>query len=117
MMRLFTLLLLSALSLGACAQQITPAAADASTAMPEQLIVKFRTPMPAPNDAAFVQQLSKDAGVTLHFVRTLATGAQIYSIVGTADAATMTAVIQHLQQRHDIEYVEQDRRVPPAPKL
>lgn len=85
--------------------------------MPEQLIIKFRKPVAAPDAAAFVQQLSKDAGATLHFTRTLATGAQLYSIAGDPDAATVNTVIQHLQQRPDVEYVEQDRRVPPAPKL
>lgn len=116
MIRFVTLLLLSVLSLGACGQQAAAPGADASTAMADQLIIKFRKPVAAPDAVAFVKQLSEDAGVTLHFTRTLATGAQLYSIAGNPDVATVNAVIQHLQQRADIEYVEQDRRVPPAPK-
>lgn len=117
MTRLVALLLLSVLSLGACGQQNPGPDATTSTTMPEQLIIKFRKPVAAPDAAAFVQQLSKDAGATLHFTRTLATGAQLYRIAGSPDAASVNAAIQHLQRRPDVEYVEQDRRVPPAPKL
>jgi len=114
MIRLLTVLLLSAISLGACANPSSTQ--TVATPIPYQLIIQFRTPVDDPPKTDFAQQLSKDAGATLLFVRSLATGAQIYSVDGTLDRAAFDAVLSRLKLRHDVLYVEEDRRVQPAKK-
>lgn len=112
MLRLITALLLWASTLGACANPSTATTEPGDS--PYQLIIQFRTPVDDPAKPAFVQQLSVDAGATLSFVRTLATGAQLYNLDGSLDHAELTAVMQRLRLRHDVLYVEEDRRVQPA---
>jgi hypothetical protein len=112
MLRLITALLLCASTLGACANPSTATTEPVDS--PYQLIIQFRTPVDDPANPAFVHQLSVDAGATLSFVRTLATGAQLYSVDGSLDRTELTAVIQRLRLRHDVLYVEEDRRVQPA---
>lgn len=109
MWRLLTALLLGTISLGACAKPDS-----AGTAGPVQIIVQFRTPVDDPANPAFVQQLSADGGAVLRFVRTLGTGAQLYSVEGGLDRAQLDTVVRQLRQRSDILYVEEDRRVEPA---
>ncbi len=114
MMRLFAVLLLSTINLGACAN---PSSTQTeSTLIPYQFIIQFRTSVDDPSNPVFVQQLSKDAGVTLVFVRSMATGAQIYSVDGSHERATFDAAMRNLRLRHDVIYVEEDRRVQPAKK-
>jgi hypothetical protein len=112
MLRLITALLLCASTLGACANPSSATTVPADS--PYQLIIQFRTPVDDPATPAFVQQLSVDAGTALQFVRTLATGAQLYSVDGSLDRTEFTAVVQRLRRRHDVLYVEEDRRVQPA---
>ena len=112
MLRLITALLLCASTLGACASP--RAATTVSDAGAYQLIIQFRTPIDEPASPAFVQQLASDGGAALQFVRTLATGAQLYSVDGSLDRAELTAIVQRLRRRHDVLYVEEDRRVQPA---
>ena len=112
MFRLITALLLCASTLGACANP--NAATPEPAASPYQLIIQFRTPLGDPAKPAFVQQLSVDAGTALSFLRTLATGAQLYSVDGSLDRDEFTAVMQRLRLRPDVLYVEEDRRVQPA---
>lgn len=114
MLRFLTVLLFSTISLGACASQRSTETAPMPA--PYQFIIQFRTPVNDPASASFVQQLSVDAGATLVFVRTLATGAQIYSVDGTLDRVEFDAVLRQLRLRHDVLYVEEDRRVQPAKK-
>ncbi len=112
MLRLITALLLCASTLGACA---TPGSATtAPAASPHQLIIRFRIPVDDPADPAFVQQLTVTAGAELQFMRTLATGAQLYSVDSSLDRREFSAVVQRLSQRHDVLYVEENRRVQPA---
>ncbi len=114
MLRLITALLLCTSTLFACANTSTATKVPADS--PYQLIIQFRVPIDDPADAAFVQQLSVDAGTALQFVRTLATGAQLYSVDGSIGRAELTSVVHRLSLRHDVLYVEEDRRVQPATK-
>jgi len=112
MLRHITALLLCASFLGACSTPGSAVTAPASS--PHKLIIQFRTPVDDPADPAFVQQLTVDAGAGLRFIRTLATGAQLYSVDSTLGRNEFSAVVQRLNQRHDVLYVEEDRRVQPA---
>ena len=112
MLRLITALLLCASTLGACANPNPGRTVPATS--PYQIIIQFRTPIDDPANPAFVQQLSVAAGATLQFVRTLATGAQLYSVDSTLDRAEFSAVVQRLSRRQDVLYVEEDRRAQPA---
>lgn len=114
MLRLITALLLCTSTLGACANPNS--VRTAAVASPYHIIIQFRIPVDDPANPAFVQQLSVDAGAALQFVRTLATGAQLYSVDGTIGRAEFTSVVHRLSRRHDVLYVEEDRRVQPAVK-
>jgi hypothetical protein len=112
MTRLITALLLCASTLAACANPSPAPTMPAASSY--QIIVQFRTPIDDPANPAFVRQLSADAGAGLQFIRTLATGAQLYSVDGALDRAQFDSVMQHLRLRRDVLYVEEDRRVQPA---
>lgn len=112
MLRLIAALLLCTSTLGACANPNS--ARTVAVASPYQIIIQFRTPVDDPANPAFVHQLSVDAGATLQFVRTLATGAQLYSVDSAIGRTEFTSVVHRLSLRHDVLYVEEDRRVQPA---
>lgn len=114
MLRLCAVLLLGILSfsLGACASPVPESPGPA----PYQIIIKFRAPVADPANPHFVQQLSLDAGATLALVRTLATGAQLYSLDGKLTNDEFENSLNKLRQRPDVLYVEADRRVQPVQK-
>lgn len=111
MKHLIALLMTAIVSLSACAgtPQTEP---DSPTRY--QFIIKFRTAVDDPAQPAFVQQLSLDAGATLRFERTLGTGAHVYSLDGAPGRAEFVELLQRLQHRPDVLYVEEDRLVQPA---
>ncbi len=112
MLRLYSILLLCAYSLCACANQSV--ATTVPTDSHYQIIIRFRAPIADPANPVFVKRLSASAGTGLQFVRTLAVGAQLYSVTGSLSRAELAAVLRSLGRRHDVLYAEEDRRVHPG---
>ena len=59
-----------------------------------------------------VQALSREAGVTLVYLRPIANGeAHVLEVQGVSNTEQLKAVMAKLSARNDVIYVEQDRRL------
>ena len=77
--------------------------------MAVQLIIKFRDSGNGPFRDDLVQELSRDAGAALIYVRPMSGGAHVFRLQKSSDADRLQEVIRRLGKRADVEYVEEDR--------
>lgn len=101
-----TLILLVSSLIVACGLSPLATATGQYTA---QLIIKFSEPTIDPMRADFVEHLSRDAGVTLVYVRPMSGGAHLFRIEHLSDKEQLAGAIKRLTKRTDILYVEPDR--------
>lgn len=100
----------------ACAPAETPNLAagptpESATSMPmsPRLIIKFKDNVDEPSSAAFISQLSKDAGTALIYLRSLSVGGHVFECRDVYSSDELAAVIRRLTKRNDVVYVEEDR--------
>ncbi|MFQ5935497.1 MAG: hypothetical protein ACE5LB_03710 [Acidiferrobacterales bacterium] len=74
-----------------------------------RIIAKFARTQAVPPSERFVQELSKDAGARLIFLRSTAGDALVFSVEGVSSGEQLQDVMQRLAARPDVVYVEQDR--------
>ncbi len=98
-----------------CAGASTPASAEPiQRAGPSgikqltQLIIKFRDPALDPSRQDYLQQLARDSGVTLVYVRPMSGDAHVFRVQDALDPAAMVDIVRRLSQRPDVEYAEPD---------
>jgi hypothetical protein len=110
------LLFISLVTIAACSQPAARISADheqaqsfAETPMAVQLIIKFRDHGAGPLRDDLVQELSRDAGAVLIYVRPMSGGAHVLRLQRSSDASQLSEVIRRLGKRADVEYVEEDR--------
>jgi hypothetical protein len=105
-----------------CAGAGTPAAdttqhAESLRAMQmTQVIIKFRDPKLNPAEPGYLNELSRDVGVALVFVRPMSGGAYVLRVEGKVDNEQFQQVVHALAKRSDVEYAEPDRRVHHMPQ-
>jgi hypothetical protein len=90
----------------ACAPTATAPADAVYTA---QVIIKFSEAVEDPTDSRFVQALSRDAGVTLDYLRPVGDAAHVYEVREVADATELKEVLRQLAAQPHVIYAEQDR--------
>lgn len=101
----FILLALSAAFLAAC---VASAQAPESAARPAQLIVKFRVPV-EPEHPAFIDDLSRDAGTPLQYVRHMSGGAHVFTLKDPVRPEALAGILEKLAARQDVEYAVENR--------
>ena len=87
----------------------TPPVPSARLGQPAQIIIKFRGDGPDPSQPHLLNDISRDAGVTLVYVRPMSGGAHVLRLENPSDGAALDRVIERLGGRRDVEYVEPDR--------
>ena len=114
----FATSLLTLMALLGCASTGKPAAADtvqqidsSRAGQMSQIIIKFRDPTHDPAQRGYLNELSRDIGVTLVFVRPMSGGAYVLRVEGALDADQFQHVVSDLAKRPEVEYVEPDRRM------
>ncbi len=74
-----------------------------------RIIIKFTEETPDPSGSDFIKKLSKDLGVSLHYLRPmLSGGAHVFIVEGLSDSNRLVDVIKHLSERSDVVYAEYD---------
>jgi len=101
----FVLSALSAAFLAAC---VASAQAPDSAARPAQLIVKFRAPV-EPEHPAFIDDLSRDAGAPLQYVRPMSGGAHVFTLKEPVRPEALAEILERLAGRQDVEYAVENR--------
>ncbi len=98
-----------------CTATISPAAADSvqraglsGIKQMTQLIIKFRDPALDPSRQDYLQELARDTGVILVYVRPMSGDAHVFRVQDALDTAAMVALARRLSQRPDVEYAEPD---------
>ena len=74
-----------------------------------QLIIKFRDPALDPSRQAYLQELARDTGVVLVYVRPMSGGAHILRVEGVVEANRLQSIVKRLAERAEVEYAEPDR--------
>ena len=78
-----------------------------------QVIVKFKSAIAQPADAALLKDLANSAHLKVSHVRPMSGGAQIYLLRGFANDGELKHALKHLSARSDVEYVELDQKMKP----
>jgi hypothetical protein len=73
-----------------------------------QIIIKFRNESFDPSQAAFIQELSRNAKATLVYLRPMSGGAHVFRAENIVLPDELTEIILRLSKRPDVLYVEQD---------
>ncbi len=74
-----------------------------------QIIIKFRDPGLDPSQSHFLNEISRDAGATLIYIRPMSGGAHVLRPENPTDGAELNRIVERLRTRPDVEYVEPDR--------
>ncbi len=100
------LLLAVASAVSGCAPTATAPADAVYTA---QVIIKFTDAIEAPADSRFVRALSRDAGVTLDYLRPVGAAAHVYEVRDVGAATGLKEVLRQLAAQPHVIYAEEDR--------
>lgn len=73
-----------------------------------RIIIKFNNINIDPQQPAFVEDLSRDAGATISYLRPMSGNSHIFSIDVIATSSSINTIIRRLSGRADVKYVEQD---------
>lgn len=92
-----------------------PATGGMEASAGHQLIIRFVPEVMDPPERKYLEQLARDCGVALVYVRPVAGTAHVFKITD-GDAAGMEAALQCLSHRPDIVYAEHDRIMHPKDK-
>ena len=102
--------------LPACAQLSAQGGTEANSPQsstgslrPAQIIVKFGDPRLDPSHSHILDEIGRDAGAALVYVRTMSGGAHVLRPANPVDGAELERIIGRLAKRQDVEYVELDR--------
>lgn len=79
-----------------------------------QLIVKFKPTLVPRVDAAVVDRLSRDTGVTFVYIRAMSGGAHVLAVTQPLSSEQRAALLRRLRTHTDIEYVDEDRLMRPV---
>jgi hypothetical protein len=74
-----------------------------------QIIIKFRDPRTDASHAHVVDEIGRDAGARLIYVRPMSGGAHVLRLEDPVDGAELDRIVGRLGKRQDVEYVEPDR--------
>lgn len=89
-----------------CTPAPSSEAADGYTA---RIIIKFFDSRANPADSQFTETLSRDAGVTLVYLRPMSGAAHVFEVRGLRDAAELQEVVRRLSKQPSVVYAEEDR--------
>jgi len=108
--------LMTLMVLSGCASNTTSATVDSvQQADPSrikqmtQVIIKFRDPALDPARQGYLDELTRDTGVTVAYVRPMSGGTHVLRIEGAVDAEQFQRVVNGLATRPEVEYAEPDR--------
>lgn len=76
-----------------------------------RIIVKFSDRIENPADNRYVQELSREVGVTLTYLQPMSGAAHVFEVRNVQDAAELDDVLRQLAAQPDVVYTEQDRSV------
>ena len=96
-------------ALSGCAASSNPAGEIAPTS--EGIIIKFAPAVTDPSAPIFVNQLARDAGVALVYVRPMSGGAHVFELQNIRSPAMLDDAIKRLSKNAEIIYVEPDRKM------
>ena len=103
-------------ALSACSPLRAQAGTDAASpqastaAIPSaQIIIKFRDPGLDPSRPQLLDEIGRDAGARLVYVRPMSGGAHVLRPENPVDGAELDRIIVRLGKRKDVEYAEPDR--------
>ena len=107
-------MLLTMMVLPACAQLTAQGGAEATAQQPStgpapQIIIKFRDSRTDPSQSSLLDEIGRDSGARLVYVRPMSGGAHVLRTGSTVDGAELDRIIERLSKRQDVEYVEPDR--------
>lgn len=74
-----------------------------------QLIIKWREPGFDPSRQEYLNQLERDTGVTLRYIRPMSGGAHVLRAEGVTDQNQVQRLVDRLGERPEVEYAEVDR--------
>lgn len=102
------------LSFGLAAQSGCTRSATGGMETPagDQLIIRFSPEVVDPTERKYLEQLARDCGVALFYVRPVAGTAHVFKIADGNEAGLEEA-LQCLSRRPDIVYAERDRIMHP----
>jgi hypothetical protein len=112
---LLSLIALAAAVLGCSEYRREPGLAPSDRSAETRLIIKFRDPAADPASAVVLNGLSRDAGLSLAYLRPLSGGAHVLRVLGETDRQVLIEGVRRLGLRRDVEYVEFDRIMRHAP--
>ncbi len=87
----------------------TPVSAEAGYTA--RIIVKFSDSIENPADSRFVQELSREASVTLDYIQPMSGAAHVFEVRNVRDAAELDEVLRQLAAQPSVVYAEPDRSV------
>ena len=96
-------------ALSGCVASTNPAAEIAPNN--ERIIIKFAPRVSDPSAPIFVNQLARDAGVALVYVRAMSGGAHVFELKNISSQAMLDDTIKNLSKNAEIIYVEPDRKM------
>lgn len=105
---------LTSLLLCGCASSGLPTHGEPSRIQKmSQVIIKFKDPTINPARQSYLQQLSREIGATLVYVRPMSGGGHVFRIEDNGDLDSFRRVVGDLSKRSEIEYAEPDRHLYP----
>lgn len=76
-----------------------------------RLMIKWRDTGFDPTRPVYVRQLQQEIGVVLHYIRPMSGEAHVLRLEGVTDPVQVQTLVNRLQARPEIEYVEIDSRI------
>lgn len=92
--------------------QTTQAESSGIQHMP-QVIVKFKDPAVNPAKHGYLEELSREIGATLVYVRPMSGRAHVLRIESSGNTESLHRVVEGLSKRSDVEYAEPDQLLRP----
>lgn len=92
-------------------EQLPPPATKAPVQISAQLIIKFTPALTVDQIPAQLEQMSRQHAVEFQLVREMAGGAFVIKVGKLADERHLNTVLDSVQKRDDVEYVEIDARM------
>lgn len=105
--------LISLLLCGCVSTSWTTQAESSGIQQMPQVIVKFKDPAVNPAKHGYLQELSREIGATLVYVRPMSGRAHVLRIESSGNAESLHRVVEGLSKRSDVEYAEPDRLLHP----
>ena len=78
-----------------------------------QVIVKFKDPAVDPARHGYLQELSREIGATLVYVRAMSGGAHVLRVEDSGNTDSFRRIVEGLSKRSDVEYAEPDQVLHP----